>query len=183
MSRALSPIPPTPLAPDLFAYKKTPALNAGVFFMRLQFDKAGRLVPRLTTAAGSGGRASFSGCLNATAGLRARRFASDFLQIPVVQIPVVAVASKNCGDREEAKSHSSQSERIRFVPTLPPPILLGLALHGRRIRIFDFQPKRRATRAIDRAKPLRHDPLAAKPASLAKYDRAVLHEMLVEYDA
>jgi len=34
-SRALSPIPPTPLAPDLFAYKKTPALNAGVFFMRL----------------------------------------------------------------------------------------------------------------------------------------------------
>jgi len=27
-----APSPPTPLAPDLFAYKKTPALNAGVFF-------------------------------------------------------------------------------------------------------------------------------------------------------
>jgi hypothetical protein len=64
-------------------------------------------------------------------------------------------------------------------PGLTAPILLGLALHCRRIRIFDFQPKRRAARAIDRAEPLRHDPLAAEPASLAKYNRAVLLEMLV----
>jgi hypothetical protein len=63
------------------------------------------------------------------------------------------------------------------------PTMSRLALHRWRIRIFDLEPKRRAARAIDRAKPLRHDPLAAKPASLAKYDRAVLHEMLVEYDA
>jgi hypothetical protein len=64
----------------------------------------------LLQAAGSGGRASFSGCLNATAGLRARRFASDFLQIPVVQIPVVAVASKNCSDREKTKSHNTDAK-------------------------------------------------------------------------
>jgi hypothetical protein len=68
------------------------------------------LLPRRTRAAENGGRASFSGCLNATAGLRARRFASDFLQIPVVQIPVVAVASKNCSDREEAKSHNAYAK-------------------------------------------------------------------------
>ena len=42
-------------------------------------------------------RAAGSGCLNATAALRARRFVSDFL----------LVASKNCGDREEAKSHNA----------------------------------------------------------------------------
>jgi hypothetical protein len=39
---------------------------------------------------------------------------------------------------------------------LAAPILLRLALHRWRIRIFDFQPKRRAARAIDRAEPLRH---------------------------
>jgi len=46
-SRALSPIPRHPQAPDLFAYKKTPALNAGVFFMRLELAQyaAFRLVP------------------------------------------------------------------------------------------------------------------------------------------
>jgi hypothetical protein len=38
-----------------------------------------------------------SGCLNATVGLTARRFV-DFLQTP---------PSKNCGDREEAKSHNA----------------------------------------------------------------------------
>jgi hypothetical protein len=42
-----------------------------------------------------------SGCLNATAGLMVRRFVFDILQIPMV------VASKNCGDREQAKSHNA----------------------------------------------------------------------------
>jgi hypothetical protein len=36
--------------------------------------------------------------INATAGLSARRFV-DFLQI--------LIASKNCGDREQAKSHNA----------------------------------------------------------------------------
>jgi hypothetical protein len=49
---------------------------------------------------------------------------------------------------------------------------------ARRIRVFDFQPKRRAARAIDRAEPLRHDALATELASLAEYNRAVLGEML-----
>jgi hypothetical protein len=34
-SRALSPIPPTPLAPDFVCVQKDPSPNAGVFFMRL----------------------------------------------------------------------------------------------------------------------------------------------------
>jgi hypothetical protein len=65
-------------------------------------QRNGRLVSRRTTVEGSGDWASFSGCLNATAGLRARRFASDF-----IRIPIVADRSKNCGDREEAKSHNA----------------------------------------------------------------------------
>jgi hypothetical protein len=43
----------------LFAYKKTPALNAGVFIYAAFNLTAGRLVPRRTTAAGSGGESSY----------------------------------------------------------------------------------------------------------------------------
>jgi hypothetical protein len=63
---------------------------------------------------------------------------------------------------------------------LAAPILLRLALHRWRIRIFDFQPKRRAARAIDRAEPLRHDALTTEFAGVLKDDLAVLLEMLVE---
>ena len=74
--------------------------------------------------------------------------------------------------------------RIFAVCALPsPPILLRLALHCRRFRIFYFQPKRRAPAAIDRAEPLRHDALATELAGEAKDNLAVALVMLVEYDA
>jgi hypothetical protein len=65
--------------------------------------------------------------------------------------------------------------------TSTTPILFGLALYRWRIRIFDFQPKRRPAPAIDRAEPLRHDPLASEPASLMEYGLAVLLVMLVKF--
>jgi hypothetical protein len=63
------------------------------------------------------------------------------------------------------------------------PILFGLALNCRRIRIFYFQPKRRAAPAVNRAELLGDNTFTAEPASFAKYNRAVLLVMLVEYDA
>ncbi len=42
---------------------------------------------------------------------------------------------------------------------------------------------RRPAPAINRAKPLRHDPLATELASLAKHNRAVFLEMLIKDDA
>ena len=65
---------------------------------------------------------------------------------------------------------------------LAPPILLGLSLNRGRIRIFDFQPKRRAAPAINRAELLGDNTFTAEPTSLAEYDLAVLPETLVEND-
>src|SRR5215467_8040154 len=60
--------------------------------------------------------------------------------------------------------------RIFAVCALPsPPILLRLALHRWRIRIFYFQPKRRAAPAIGRAEAFAYNALATETASLAKY--------------
>src|SRR5262249_51812741 len=38
-----------------------------------------------------------------------------------------------------------------------PPIFLGLAPHSGRFRIFDLDPMRRTSRAVQRAKPFRND--------------------------
>jgi hypothetical protein len=38
---------------------------------------------------------------------------------------------------------NNSTERIRFVPASPPPILLCLAPHGWRFRVFDLNPMRR----------------------------------------
>ena len=65
---------------------------------------------------------------------------------------------------------------------LSAPILLRLALYRWRIRIFYFQPKRRAAPAIGRAEAFAHNALATETASLAKYSSAIFL-MLVEYDA
>ena len=36
----------------------------------------------------------------------------------------------------------------------PPPILLGLSLHGRRLRVLELQPVRRSARTVARPEPL-----------------------------
>ena len=97
-------------------------------------------------------------------------------------VPWLVVACLHAIARKPALGAICQS---RLAPHLisSAPILFGFSLHRWRIRIFDFQPKRRAARAIDRAEPLRHDSLAAKLAGLAEYNRAVPLEMLVEHDA
>jgi hypothetical protein len=69
---------------------------------------------------------------------------------------------------------------------LPPafslcaPILLGLALHGRRRRVLHLQPVIDPTSAIRRSEPFRNDAFATERASLLEDDLAVTREMLVE---
>jgi hypothetical protein len=62
------------------------------------------------------------------------------------------------------------------------PILFGFALHSGRVRIFDLHPMRGSTRAVERAKPLADNTLAAEPAGFAKYNLAVILEMFIEHD-
>jgi hypothetical protein len=62
--------------------------------------------------------------------------------------------------------------------SLSPPILLGLTRHGGRFWVLHLNPMRRAPRPIRRAKPFRHNALAAEPARLAENDVAVFFEML-----
>ena len=63
---------------------------------------------------------------------------------------------------------------------LTPPILFGFSLHGRRFRIFDLHPMRCTARAIERAKSLGHDALAAKFAGVGKENIAVTFKNLVQ---
>ena len=60
------------------------------------------------------------------------------------------------------------------------PILLSLSPDSWRFRVFDLHPIRRAPRPIKRAEPLRHDPLAAEPASVLEENIAVAFENLVQ---
>src|SRR5262252_2364395 len=52
-------------------------------------------------------------------------------------------------------------------------VTAAIALYRWRIRIFYFQPKRRAAPAIGRAEAFAHNALATETASLAKYGSAV----------
>jgi hypothetical protein len=69
---------------------------------------------------------------------------------------------------------------------LPPafslcaPILLGLAVHGRRRRVLHLQPVIDPTSAIRRSKPFRYDALAAERAGMRENLRAVACEVVVE---
>src|SRR5215472_6383887 len=63
---------------------------------------------------------------------------------------------------------------------LPPPILLGLPLHSRRLRVLEFQPVLRSAGAIARAEPLRHDAFEAHLASVPEYALAIVGEVPVQ---
>jgi hypothetical protein len=81
-----------------------------------------------------------------------------------------------------ASSMASYGTRVGSRTCLysPTPILFGLALHRRRVRIFDFQPKRRAAPAIGRAEPLRYDALAGELAGVFKYSLASARKMTLD---
>jgi hypothetical protein len=71
---------------------------------------------------------------------------------------------------------------------LPPasgrlPILFGLAPHGWRSRVLDFEPVIDAPGAIRWAEPLRHNAFAAELAGLPEDDRTVALVVLIDYDA
>ena len=102
LRQSVSPRPAPIILPPIFAPVHPRNRHTQVAGRCDRGRRSRRLAPRPTTAVGSGGRASISGCLNATAALRARRFASD-----LIRIPIVADRSKNCGDREEAKPHNA----------------------------------------------------------------------------
>jgi len=53
------------------------------------------------------------------------------------------------------------------------PILLGFAPHGRRIHVLHFEPIGRATGAVARILPLRHDTFKPYLASMGEDGRAV----------
>jgi hypothetical protein len=90
-----------------------------------------------------------------TARLRVRRRARRRLRLPLR-------VSTPSSDEWMPAGVDGSGWKLRTLPIwkigrpLAAPILLRLALHRWRVRIFDFQPKRRAARAIDRAEPLRH---------------------------
>src|SRR5262249_11179756 len=63
------------------------------------------------------------------------------------------------------------------------PILLGLALHGWRGRILDFEPVIDTAGAIVRAESLRDDGFGAERARMTEDACAVAAEMLIEGDA
>ena len=67
----------------------------------------------------------------------------------------------------------------------PPfsPILLGFALHGRRIHVLHFEPIGRAAGAVGRILPLRHDTFKPHLAGMGKDGRAVALDMLVQAQA
>src|SRR5215831_9307993 len=60
------------------------------------------------------------------------------------------------------------------------PVLLGLALHRRRVRVLELQPVLRAARSIARAKPLRDDAFEAHLAGVPEYALAVVGEVPVQ---
>ena len=61
-----------------------------------------------------------------------------------------------------------------------PPILLRLALHRWRCRVFELQPVLGAAADVWRAAPLRHDALAADFTGVAKDGVAAMREVLDE---
>jgi hypothetical protein len=60
--------------------------------------------------------------------------------------------------------------------TLVAPIFLSLTLHRRRRRVCDLEPLIRATGPVWRAKPFRHNALAAELASVLVDDSSVAHD-------
>src|SRR5215510_12364547 len=60
-----------------------------------------------------------------------------------------------------------------MVPFLSAPLLLGLALRRRRVRVLHLEPIRRPAGAVGRTEPLRDDPLEAHLAGVAEDDRAI----------
>jgi hypothetical protein len=80
------------------------------------------------------------------------------------------------------RSVSTKCLRSSSVTALSP-ILLGFALHCRRLRIFHFEPVRRASRTIGRGLPLRHDTFEPHLAGVGEDSRAIALDMLVEPDA
>jgi hypothetical protein len=63
------------------------------------------------------------------------------------------------------------------------PFFLGLARHGRRGWVLDFEPMRRTPRSVERAEPLGHNALAPESPGVSKDDFAVALVMLTERDA
>src|SRR5262249_51353667 len=65
-------------------------------------------------------------------------------------------------------------------PTVIAPILLSLALHRGRFRVFDLHPVRRPAPTIGRAQTFTHNALATELAGFAEDGFAVPLETLVE---
>jgi hypothetical protein len=65
------------------------------------------------------------------------------------------------------------AERVLPGSLLPPPILVGLALHCRRVGILHLEPIGRAVGAIGRALALGHDAFEPEFAGLPQEDLAV----------
>src|SRR4029077_8893886 len=63
------------------------------------------------------------------------------------------------------------------------PLLLGLTLHCRRLRVLDLKPIVRSAEPIWRAEAFRHDALAAELAGMMKRDRSLDVEVLIEHNA